>query len=640
MTSACAILGALLACGEGDTLAPPFDERFPPELVWELAEDAEGTAAMDALDWMRFHPVDINRATEAELIAIPHLTPTNVRAILAFRSRGESFHSVEELRTIEGGGEILYDALRPFVCVAPHRSHGLLVRELIVSRSPADAGAAGPPIELLSRVAVESPAGVEAGGVFSRRAGERTEDALITGYASLTGEGVLTRLIAGDFDVESAGGIVLWRGPSAAGVGEVKSVAARCALTPHRGNDRAHYMRGIGVSLAHPSGWEGSLFISGRSYAASVDTSGSATAYFSGAYSTAAAASKRDALRERLAGLSLEAPAAFGVRGGVTFYASRFNRTFRPSDPERLSGNSTGAFGAHAAWSEGGITARGEWGVLKGGARAFTCEAAVAAPGGETLMLRYFDFSPRFDNPHAALDGEWGETRNSRVCLALFRFGAGPVSECECRVEASEHPAPTLDCPIPRRGLQMTLIWKSALPRGGLLTCRASLSRSYECSAGVDALGRTVSAGGAASEERWILSAASPAPGGITCSERCELVRAATPDGVPHAGILLGGDIGIRLPLRTVLESRIVLFRTDGYDGRVYDREEALPGVLSAQPLYGRGARWHVRLSLRALPGYELSCRYAATLSDCAPSDAGAMPGGARQAALQLDVAL
>lgn len=642
MFLACAFLGAIVAGGIPDTLEPeePIDVRFPVELLWDLGEDAEGAAFMDALDWMRGHPLDLNRASAADLLAIPRVTTAGAAAVLSFREGGGRFRAVEDLRSLPGGGEMLYEALRPFVAVAPRGAGALRTRDLIVQRAPGDAQAIGPNLEVLTRLALESRSGIEVGAALSRRGGERMADALVSAYASVTGGSLLTRVIAGDFDVESGGGVALWRGPAAAGVSRPVEIAGTTRLTPHRGPDRGHYLRGLAASFSCFDGLQGALFVSNRSYAATVDSSGDASAFFAGTYSTPASASKNNALHELLAGFALECPMPGGVSAGVTGYASRFDRTFVPSEPGRLRGNSADACGVHISWSGERAGVLGEWGVIQGGARALTWSAAMPLPGGESAELRYCDFPPGFDNPHAAADGELGESRNLRSVSALLRFGGRRTSGTEWRIIALERPAPTRASPIPRRSLEVTAIWKFAPPAGGLVTLRSSLRRSYDCSSGSDSMGRSAAFGGEASEHRMIACVSSPPASGVTLAERCEIVRVTSHGSGVLAGVLLGVELSARVPLRGVLEGRFSLFRTDGYAARLYDREEAVPGVLSAPPLYGRGTRWHVSLRVHPAPGFELICRYAATAADRTPGDGLVTPHDAGEFALQLDATL
>jgi hypothetical protein len=51
-------------------LTADYDVRFPVELTGEIADDADGTALMEALDWIRLHPYDLNRHTVGEALSI------------------------------------------------------------------------------------------------------------------------------------------------------------------------------------------------------------------------------------------------------------------------------------------------------------------------------------------------------------------------------------------------------------------------------------------------------------------------------------------------------------------------------------------------------------------------------------------
>jgi hypothetical protein len=65
-----------------DTVAgrTDFDERFPVELTGELSDDADGSALMEALDWLQLHPYDLNSITMEELLSIPCVTLSARRA--------------------------------------------------------------------------------------------------------------------------------------------------------------------------------------------------------------------------------------------------------------------------------------------------------------------------------------------------------------------------------------------------------------------------------------------------------------------------------------------------------------------------------------------------------------------------------
>jgi competence protein ComEA len=63
--------------------------------------------------------VDLNRASEAELLELPGVGPARARAILAFRAEHGGFHSVSQLLRIKGFGRAMLRRLRPLLTLSP-----------------------------------------------------------------------------------------------------------------------------------------------------------------------------------------------------------------------------------------------------------------------------------------------------------------------------------------------------------------------------------------------------------------------------------------------------------------------------------------------------------------------------------------
>lgn len=61
--------------------------------------------------------VELNRASRAELLQLPGVGPNRVDKILAYRSGKGGFQNVEDLKEVEGIGEITWQRLRPHIQV-------------------------------------------------------------------------------------------------------------------------------------------------------------------------------------------------------------------------------------------------------------------------------------------------------------------------------------------------------------------------------------------------------------------------------------------------------------------------------------------------------------------------------------------
>ena len=63
------------------------------------------------------HRVEINKATRSELMQLPGIGPTRADKILAYRKSKGSFERVEDLRSVEGIGDITLERIRKHVHV-------------------------------------------------------------------------------------------------------------------------------------------------------------------------------------------------------------------------------------------------------------------------------------------------------------------------------------------------------------------------------------------------------------------------------------------------------------------------------------------------------------------------------------------
>jgi competence protein ComEA len=68
--------------------------------------------------------VDLNHASETELMTLPGVGPSRARAILAFREAHGGFSSVSQLMRIKGFGRATLKRLRPLLTVTPKSSAG------------------------------------------------------------------------------------------------------------------------------------------------------------------------------------------------------------------------------------------------------------------------------------------------------------------------------------------------------------------------------------------------------------------------------------------------------------------------------------------------------------------------------------
>ena len=105
------------------TLIKRRNPGFAPELM--LTEQAE-TAVYDTLidietvppdpsDSLLINKIDINQASEEELMALPGIGPKTAHFIVTFRSERGQFQTIEDLKGVKGIGHKTLEKLKPFI---------------------------------------------------------------------------------------------------------------------------------------------------------------------------------------------------------------------------------------------------------------------------------------------------------------------------------------------------------------------------------------------------------------------------------------------------------------------------------------------------------------------------------------------
>jgi hypothetical protein len=84
----------------------------------------------------------------------------------------------------------------------------------------------------------------------------------------------------------------------------------------------------------------------------------------------------------------------------------------------------------------------------------------------------------------------------------------------------------------------------------------------------------------------------------------------------PENGLLVFGDINLRLKENLKFQWRVTYFQTKSYDSRIYQLENDVIGVFTTTALYGRGIRWYALLNYRIFDFLNLSLKYAELYRD------------------------
>ena len=368
----------------------------------------------DALD----HPIEINRCSSEDLLSIPLLNPVVAQSILAWREKHGRFRQIDDLLEIPLISPATLEALSLFIYIEekdiepprpPIRFTAALSyrRRLDVTEGfkRSEDGYLGGPSNRYVRLRLHRPRSFAAQVVLESDAGERFSwnpgkrkygFDHASGYISVSGKGLLRRLVLGDYRIESGQGLMLWqpfgRGK---GVDPINDPIRRgSGLRPAASREEQLFFRGIATELRFGNHITTTFFASKRKLDASLKPSLSADEIVlssisaSGLHRTPSEIARRDAVGADVVG-GIAMFESNGNRFGITAYQNRFSHPFSPdltpTHRYAFKGSVLRGYSAHSsiAWSNGFV-----WG-----------EFASSQPGGSAAIAGlYIQLHPSIES--------------------------------------------------------------------------------------------------------------------------------------------------------------------------------------------------------------------------------------------------
>lgn len=249
------------------------------------ASDAGAEELLEEMEALAASPVQINRASVEELMAVPGLSGTLAQAVVAYRESEHPFRSVEELEEVRGIGPATMEAVRPFVTIGPPEEQredvwldpslwvrggrlevvSRVKRPLELAQGYRDGSFVGGPEATYQRVVWRSDH-LSAGTIHNKRSGESAAGWRAPGampfYLALEDLGRLRSLVVGDYRAGFGQGLVLGSGgmfgKGANAVGSVNRGGS--GVRGHTSSSSSHSFRGVAVELGSvegDAGWSG-----------------------------------------------------------------------------------------------------------------------------------------------------------------------------------------------------------------------------------------------------------------------------------------------------------------------------------------------------------------------------------------------
>lgn len=224
------------------------------DLLENLTDENEDLEYYEILENLIHDKIDINNASERDLLQIPFLTQHDAKEILKTRKILKEYSSSNDFQFIKNVNPDLILLLKLFVKIISKEnartSHSLIFRSRILNELQERKGFTdnkfiGNKLKTYNKLKAKLN-DFSTGIIIEKDAGETSYADHYSGYFSFMGNGLLKHIIAGDYTVEFGQGLTLWSPYSISKNAEVSNnIKKQRFIIPHLSADENNFLRGI-----------------------------------------------------------------------------------------------------------------------------------------------------------------------------------------------------------------------------------------------------------------------------------------------------------------------------------------------------------------------------------------------------------
>ncbi len=626
------------------------------EPVLDAFGDTEQTTAQAAERFAHLadSPLNVNRASAADLAVLPGLSSREAHRIVRYREEHGAYDRWTALRDVEGITPERVRAIRPFLTLgtAPdtrgfpafntmvsNLEFSLIqryTRRLDLGRGYREDRFLGPPGRLTSRLRLGYERRLQLALTLDKDPGEPLRWAPATdtygfdhvaGSLALRDLGPVETLVLGDFTAQFGQGVALWQGLRFGKGRDPVSPVLQTGrgILPYRSASEVNFFRGAAMTVGLPGDLSVTGFVSRRNRDASLDSSLTATETAApipartisagGRHRTPSELARKGTLGETTVGGALEYDAS-SLHLGVTGYYGRFNRPLRPGDTPyrrfRVAGRQASMASAYATTYLGNYTLFGEVARAPGGTYGGLVGAALDEGDVADAILLGRWYPRGLTNLHGGAFGERSRPQNEIGVYTGLRLRVAENWTIGAYFDQFRAPWLRFNVPRPSTGWEARTVLEYD-PRPWLSTYLQARAQGEE--EGTEHSGPGARSLEGVQEERrysarWHTEYSFS--DALTLRTRIELSRKSTPTTTAKGFFLSQGLRWIPHP-SVQIDARIAFFDTDGFAARIYAYEHDLLYSFSVPVFFDRGRRSYLLVQYDVLPSLTLEAKYATT---------------------------
>lgn len=418
------------------------------------------------------------------------------------------------------------------------------------------------------------------------------------------------KIALGDFQFQAGQGITFWGGYAMrAGVASTSLMRYAQGINAYTSSNSFNYLRGCAYELAFKSfRWTGFFSYDGKD--GNVDSVGIQSMVYTGLHRTLTEIAGKRTFTELVTGTYLQWKHKWIQVGGGVYY-THYNKTILPGSElysiYTFYGQDQVNMGVDYRLRWGTVFLFGELGFDKNGHYA-VLQGMETSCGNFRLAMAYRDYHKAYQNPHANAFSQSG-TQNER---GFYMGVAGPITKglsFQSSIDVYQYPWLRYQVSLPSWGYEAMgkITWQ--------INSSAEIYLRYKTSH--DAANSKLDEGNThqviyINRHSLRLHTLIKAGKSVVFRTRIETVMINRPDDMFRWGFVAYQDINwqpVKWPLS--ISCRLAIFRTDGFDARIYAYENDLLYNFSVPFYYDKGMRWYVNINYKPLRGFTMGARIA-----------------------------
>ncbi|MEJ5350400.1 MAG: helix-hairpin-helix domain-containing protein [Melioribacteraceae bacterium] len=588
-------------------------------ILEDASADKEDFQVYDLIEELVNNPIDINSATSEQLLQIPFLNLLTANAIVRYRDLHGSFNSLNELKNINELNDELIDRIKPFIQIKKTDNEILSYKNLLqrvkisnrlrtiqdikTRKGFAENKFAGSRQKIYNRLLINSQNYLRAGFTIEKDAGESSLTDFFSYHFQINNYSIFSNITLGDYIIEFGQGLTLW-GPYSfsKGIDAVNFVSRNGrTIIPYTSTDENKFFRGFAMNV-NAGNLILSPFISFNKIDASIDSiSNNITSFdYNGYHRTNTEINKKDRVRENIIGTAVNLALNANNKIGLLYYHSKLSNELKLNSDKTNS--SFDYYSICYSTLIKKLNISGEMAYHQNSIAAINT-AKLEADKNLSVLFSYRYYHNNFISLYGNSFGENSSVQNeigfyTGISLKT-KFG-----NFNFYYDQFQNPKTDNTLLFSSNGKEFLIYYYYKIfPKTELRVKykhqnKEITNNSNELKSLINRI-----------TNNFRIEILFNSSSKLKFKSRLELISLS--QSQRENGYLISEDINYLPNKNLQLYGRVIFFRTDSYNSRLYEYENDLPGIMTIPALYGEGMRWYLMIKYNTNFGINFSLKYS-----------------------------